>query len=126
MELQEKVNDYVNFYLKQGYPEEKIKEVLVKSGVSDEVIKKAFRNEEKLLSKFRWGVLLAIVFFVVVIVLTLFILLSSQNCSESSDCPDGYLCSGNVCVKSEGMMNCEVVGCEQGYDCYKCLRETMM
>jgi len=126
MDIQVATNNYVSSYLKQGYSEDEIRDALKKSKVSREVINKAFKNQEKMMSRLRWSVLLSIIFFVIIIFLALFILLNLQGCSNDSDCPSGYMCYDGNCAKSEGLVNCEVISCDPGYDCYKCLKETMI
>ena len=127
MVLNDDISDYVEKYKSLGYSEEQIKSSLIKSNIPLDLVESYFVKKEVVSKKIGVILFFGIVIFVLIVLLILFSFISSGDCSDDGVCSKGYVCSDNQCVQKMGVLNCQVdVSCEEGYDCYKCLKESVM
>ena len=124
---EEQVLTYIQKYSAEGHPDRKIRDSLLKSGVSETVVDLCFlriSREKERRSLRRWFFVLLVFFFLLLVFFTFFFSQKPEtvSCVHDSDCPTDTVCSSEICVAQVGLFQCQVEeDCERGYDCYSCL-----
>ena len=95
----------------KGYNDEQIKNALLDAGYDSEFV------EHELKKNSYWWVVLI---FLIVVFGVMLILFLDDGCVVDSEC-SSESCANGKCVVNNGMMNCQAVQCEEGFECYKCI-----
>ena len=97
---EKKVIQYIKDYEKKGYSDAKIRQSLLKSGLSQDVISKCMKLAHPSLYRkplFWVGIAIPLL----ILILFLFFFFASQDaCTSDSDCSRGYACDAGDCVRS--------------------------